>query len=472
MGLKDIANKFTPASIKNYWFPVPSQTETKSQPYRQQSAKNFNQYAIPIQLERIRTDISMWRLAMAEAERAYYPYRVRMQRMYQDTILNDHVQACITKRKNLTLLKEFMLCDKAGKENKEALAAINAPWFYDLMNYQLDAIYMGYSLTQFGDFVNGGFPELSVVQRENIVVDSRTKNSRDPYYGSFPYSPGGEHFTNPEAADKNGLKFWQWLIWAPTPSLIGSSSCGFGLLYYVAKNEIYLRNNLSFNADYIELFGQPLRKGTTTKSEEDGTGERARFEQALRSMGSSSYIILDPEDDVEFIKGEGAGRGNEVYDNIEQRLQKGISKVLLGHADAMESTPGKLGNQGKDDDGVGKALRAIETTDVRFLEAIINDQVLPKIIALGVKIPLGLKFKFKNNEEKQELREREDASNLITSNIAVQMKTAGLKMDAKYFEERTGIPCEQIEDDAEVDQEDKIFAKDIKNRINNLHHVH
>ena len=40
------------------------------------------------------------------------PYRVMMQQIYIDTVLNGHVSACIQKRKNLTLLKIAKLIQK------------------------------------------------------------------------------------------------------------------------------------------------------------------------------------------------------------------------------------------------------------------------------------------------------------------------------------------------------------------------
>ena len=441
--LKDIAYRLAPAAIKNYWFPVPAQTSSKPLPIRQENAKNLNAYHLPLQPPRYRHDVLMWREAIREAERAYYPYRVRMQRMYQDTILNDHVKACLGKRKNLSLLKEFALCDAAGHENSRATSLIQKQWFYELMGYLLDAQFFGYSLVGLGDFQDDDFPNLSLMKRENVVVDYATCNSKDPYFASIPYQPDGIHFTDPEARDENDIAYWDWLIWVPTPTDLGFSSCGYGLLYYVAKNEILLRNNSAFNADYVELFGQPIRKGTTHKTEDDGTGERARFEAALRNMGSSPYIILDPEDEVDFIEAK-SGVGNQAYDNFEQRLQKGISKVLLGHADALDSTPGKLGSQGKDMDGAGKALRDTEVTDCRFLEYVINSQVLPKLRHIGLPVPLGTLFRFKNDKERQAHRELEDASNLATAQVALTMKNAGLKMDARYFEERTGIPAKEV----------------------------
>ena len=441
--IKDIAYRLTPSAFKNYWFPVPAQTSSKPLPIRQENARNLNAYHLPLQPPRYRNDIQMWREAIREAERAYYPYRVRMQRIFQDTILNDHVKACLEKRKNLSLLKEFMLCNVAGQEDRRATDTIRKQWFYELMGYMLDAQFFGYSLIGLGDYQDDNFPNLSLMKRENVAVDYATCNSRDPYFASIPYQPDGIHFTDPEARDEDGIPYWDWLIWVPTPTELGLSSCGYGLLYYVAKNEILLRNNTAYNADYVELFGQPLRKGKTYKTEDDGTGERARFEAALRNMGSSAYIILDPQDDVELVEMR-HGTGNQTYENFEQRLQKGISKILLGHADALDSTPGKLGTQGKDDDGVGKALRNTEITDCRFLEYIINSQVLPKLRNIGLHVPIGMQFRFKNDRERQAHREREDSANLATAQVALTMKNAGLKMDAAYFEQRTGIPVEEV----------------------------
>jgi hypothetical protein len=79
------------------------------------------------------------------------------------------------------------------------------------------------------------------------------------------------------------------------------------------------------------------------------------------------------------------------------------------------------------------------------LENNINTELLPRLREMGIAIPEDLYFEIKNDGEKEEARRREDASNKMTADIALVMKNAGLKMDAAYFEERTGIPTETIE---------------------------
>ena len=66
--------------------------------------RNLSNYIAPVQLQRLRHDVAMWREAVTEAENAWYPHRVRMQRMYVDTILNGHVFSLMERRKDLMLI--------------------------------------------------------------------------------------------------------------------------------------------------------------------------------------------------------------------------------------------------------------------------------------------------------------------------------------------------------------------------------
>lgn len=201
--------------------------------------------------------------------------------------------------------------------------------------------------------------------------------------------------------------------------------------------EIICRNVLGFNMDSAELYGMPLRKGKTTKTNED---ERALFEKALAQMGSAGYILMDTMDDLELVESSQTGQGFKIYESLEKRCEAKISKVLLGHADALDSTPGKIGGGQGEESPVAQALEDIQTVDCRFLENNVNTELLPRLRELGISIPDDLHFEIKNDQEREEMRRREDQSNKLTADIAQVMKNAGLQMDAAYFEERTGIP--------------------------------
>ena len=97
-------------NIKNYWFPTTNPLTGGGEGFkREDNPKDLNKYIARVQLQRIRQDVQSWREAISEAELAYYPHRVKMQRLFQDTTLNGHIYACMQKRKALTLLKDYKL---------------------------------------------------------------------------------------------------------------------------------------------------------------------------------------------------------------------------------------------------------------------------------------------------------------------------------------------------------------------------
>jgi hypothetical protein len=419
------------SNIKNYLFPTPDNplTQERAGDWRKMKnpERNLRSYITPVQIQRVRTDVQMWREAIGEAEQAWYPHRVRMQRMFLDTVLNGHVSACMTRRKNLTLLKEFKLCNELGEENEGWTAILKKDWFALYCNYVLDAQFFGYSLISLGDIVNDEFPQLTTIRRFNISPDRKNVTS-------YVYSLSGAQF------EEDPYRLWN--IYVKTSTDIGISLCGYGLLYKVAMYEIICRNVLGFNMDSAELYGMPLRVGSTNKTDEQ---ERALFESALAQMGSAGYILKDTIDDISLVESSQSGQGFKIYESLETRCEKKISKILLGHSDALDSTPGKLGGGQGEESPVSQALEDIQTIDSRFLENNINTELLPRLRELGIMIPDDLCFQIKNDGEREEMRRLEDVSNKVTADIALVMKNAGLQMDATYFEERTGIPTKTIE---------------------------
>jgi phage gp29-like protein len=423
--------------------------------------QNLANYISPVQLQRLRTDVSMWRDAIREAEKAYYPFRVKMQRIFIDTILNGHVYSLLERRKDLTLLRDFGIYDEKGVESKVLTQELEEqPWFYDFQSYALDAISFGYSLISLGDIVDNQIQGVSLVPRWFISPDRHQ-------VGSFIYATSGKDWREKPQSD--------WHVFVGTPSDSGVSPCGYGLLYQIALYEIFLRNTLGFNGDFVELYAMPYRVGKTTKTEES---ERAELERAIQDMGSAGYAIIDPMDDITFLETKLGGTGYQGYDNLEKRCEAKVSKIILGHADAMDSTPGKIGAGQGDDNPVAVALRDKQVKDARFMLPIVNKQLFPKLRNLGLtSIPEKYRFRYKNDAEEEAFRERQDKSNLGTAQIAKTMKDAGLKMSAEYFEERTGIPTEEVEvpeplvgDVPDEDESEVIQSvKDIQNKINKLY---
>lgn len=153
---------------------------------------------------------------------------------------------------------------------------------------------------------------------------------------------------------------------------------------------------------------------------------------------------------------------------------KYISKIILGHADALDSIPGKLGGGQGDENPVYRALRDKQIKLCRNMESIVNDTLIPKLRKLGIRVPTGLRFDFNNNEEVEEYRRKQDESNKITAELFKTIKDAGGKPDWKYFEERTGIPVEEApEPEPKAIVKAPLLNEAVQNRLNKIYnHKH
>lgn len=399
--------------------------------------KNVGKSILPIQLQRIKQDTATWRLSIEEAERAYFPFRVQMQQLYIDTILNGHVKACIDRRKDLTLLRNFHVVNKNGTVDEKSTSLINEMWFNQFLSLSLDALFFGYSLISLGDIENDKFTEIQTIKRWNISPDRKVVTA-------VTYNVDGIKFLEEDCKD--------WHVWVQTPNELGTSSCGYGLLYNVGIYEIFLRNILGFNGDFVELFSQPFRIGKTSKTEE---AERNAFEIAVRDMGSNGYAIMDDMGDtIEFMETAKGGNGWQGYDNFEQRIEKKISKILLGHADALDSVAGSIGATQGENSPTAKALEDKQSKDGSFITDIVNNNLFPKMRNLGFNIPIDAKFEFKNDSEVNE-------NNAKITALAVEIKKAGLQMDKAYFEEQTGIKLSETTA--------PVLGQSIKNKLDKLY---
>lgn len=429
-----------------------------SQPMTPAVRQNLSNFIAPVQLQRIKYDVKLWREAVMEAEFAYYPHRVKMQRMFRDTALNGHVKACVQKRKRMTTLRTFRMMN-GDTELEDLTNVFKNKWFYDFTSYCMDATNYGYSLISLGSIVDSMLKSVSLIQRWNVSPDRFI-------VGSYVYAQTGKSFFDADVVD--------WHVYVDTPSEDGQSPCGYGLFYNLAIYEIILRNNLGFNTDFVERFSMPYVHGKTTKTNEE---ERDLFEKGIANMGSNGYAITDPLDEIEFLEAALAGTGWNGYDNLEQRLEKKISKLILGHADAMDSTPGKLGGgQDGEDSPAAKALSEIQSEDGRMMEQIINGDLIPKLQRLGFPIPEGTRFVYSNDDEKEEARNRQDTSNKTTAEVVKTLKEAGFKVSTEYITERTGIPVEEAEEpqpiepeEVEADGKKPTIPTKIKNKLKLLY---
>lgn len=410
----------------------------------------------PLVFPRIRADVGYWREAIFEMENKPWNWRVKTQTILQDTIFDAHVYSCWKKRKRLTLLKKPCFYDSKGKviEGNKDLNFIYTKWWRQYLDYTLDAQGYGYQLIELGDLKNGGFPDIGIAPRQNISPDREVVTT-------VVYNVNGLLFNiNPDDAKTikigkkdipisakapNGEYYFDWTIWVKTPNEFGShtSTCGYGILYWVALYALLIRNNLQNNADFNEKFLQPIRELITTKTDKK---ERQEAFQNLVDAGASLVFLHDPQDELKLTSNQSIGTAHQSYGDFELRLKKGISALLLGHEDAMHSVGSKLGGGSKGasgksghDEPIQQAISETESEQTAWLCDEVNSN-LDKFRKLGFKIPYDITYGYQNDSEQNEIQERQNKNNIDFTESLVNLAQAGYEVDPKYIEEITGIP--------------------------------
>lgn len=412
-------------------------------------------YIQPVAVQRVRQGIDRWRLAIQSAETATAPQRYLMQEIYLDTVLNGHVKACIDRRFGNVLKKGIQVVNEKGEVNDEITKLYSKKWMYQIIRYILDAKMYGYSLIQLGDMNNFEFDEVYPIRRANVNPELEIITS------SF-YQLSGISIYDTKYSDN--------LLWIKTPQDIGMAHnwgrCGYGILYTVAPYEIWFKQAVTLWAEYQQLFGVPIRIGKTDTRNEQMRGQMAEM---LANMGTKAWGVFDIKDDIELVAPMNVN-GTLIFDAMLERQQKIISKIILGHADAIDSVPGKLGNSG-DESPAEKAMDDIETFDCSDVEFELEKNVIPKLMAMGFPMPVGSKIIFNNSHEAIEARVKEDTNNLATANMVKVFSDSGYKVDATWITERTGIPLEEKEEPAPEPQltKQKNIAKDLKNKLKELY---
>jgi len=414
-------------------------------------AQHLSRSIAPIQFERWAADLQDWRDAIKETEIAFFPYNVKLIRIYIDTKENVFVKALVSRMKELVLQRTPEVWGWGYKNPKNPGSSKtkiisrdltqninNQTWFEDYRSEVLESILWGFRLIELGDLYlgeNNIFPELTFTRPENIRID----RYRGALLTSVPYYIDGIEIENEKNEE---IKMFNHFI--PTKSDRGVNKVGHGLYYNIAEYQIHLKHLLAWRMDFIENYGQPTRIGVTNKT---GTA-RQKFESFLANPTANQYILLDKNtgDDVRYEgaggEGGGTGTGWKNHGDAANFLQKELSSLVLGHQDALMTTAGKVGanvTQNKDgfnESTLEQAVNLKQKVYSDFEIRKVNQVSAPAFTKLSKYanykpldiIPEGYTYGLTNDKEDQEVRRRFNSDLESKSKFMLSFYNSGLKL--------------------------------------------
>jgi len=256
--------------------------------------------------DRSRKDISTWRSALMSAESVYYPNRSRLYDLYEDVILDGHLSGVIAKRIDAVLNKE--ICFEAdGKKVREMDSLLCSIAFRDIMRTVMETQLWGVSGIE---FIPG--PELAfeLIPRKHI----------NPELGLIAWEQTGTDGVS--YADLENV----WVM---------GDAKDLGLLLKCAPYSLYKRGGLSDWAQFIELFGQPVR---IIKYDSYDEQTKIELKKILDESGSSLSLMIPRQADFEIKDGKQTNCDGNLQLSFIKALNEEISITVLGNTETTTSS--------------------------------------------------------------------------------------------------------------------------------------
>lgn len=349
-----------------------------------------------------RKAINDWTQANNQAGNAENPKRALLYSLYEELVIDGEIYAeWETKRKLRVLANDFNLLDANNKPDETATDQLKTTWFNDFVSLAMDSKLWGHSLIEV-DKINtdGLIASIELVRRKHVI----------PEKGLITIKVGDEK----GIAYRDDAQINQWLF------EVGKTE-DLGLLNICAPYVLFMRFALSAWSEFCEVFAMPLRVGKTQSKD---TTSLNKMNDMLLEMATASYAVIDKDEEIQFI--ESNKTDGSVYNGLMTLCASKISKILNG---AVIGEATQSGSRAKEQ--VGQQINELVTlSDTIWLEGIVNDIVLPKLIVLGYPFD-GLKFKY--------IKQKDLAKSL---EIVTGLSNAGFKPTVEWVQDEFGIPLD------------------------------
>jgi phage gp29-like protein len=307
----------------------------------------------PKTISRTRQDIKNWNDALNMANNVDQPKRFPLYNLYDNILIDLHLQSQINNRMLKSLAQPFIMKDLNGKLNQDLTDLLqNKKWVYQINKALLQTIFYGHSLGEF-DYVNGELV-FNLIPRQNV----------DPVSGCI-YT---DYTEDKKLMYRQQKEYGSWLI------EFGDNK-DFGLLNGCVPHVLMKRFAQSCYSELCEIYGIPPRVLKTNTQDRTMV---SRGEKMLKDMGSAAWFIIDENESFQFA--QGVSTNGDVYKGLlsvcNNEMSMGISGTVVG-----QDT--KNGSNSKEKTSIG-ILQDLVDSDLSLIEQAWNATVIPALKALGI----------------------------------------------------------------------------------------
>ena len=365
----------------------------------------------------IRTAIGItdWRSSLIASDARYYPNRTRLYDIYTDVLLDGHLSGIIEKRIATVLNKPIFYKDKDGRVI-ETMNPFIASWeFRKVMAFILETQLWGITGIE---FIPGATMQARSIPRKHI-------------------KPKKQIISFEQNDQENGMDYTKldnvWIIGDPDD---------LGLLLKCAPYVIYKRGTLGDWAQYIEVFGMPIR---TMYYDANDQQAKIELKQILDESGSALAIMIPKGVEFKLEDGKTSNGNGDLQLQFINTLNGEMSILILGNTETTTGG-GKSGGSLAKSKVHQEQQNEIAKSDIIYLSAKLNDPHFIKILqSYGFPLVAGGSFEVNKDIDITFLAQR--------SEVDTTIKGSGVPISDDYFYQTYNIPKPDNYDEMKAEEE-------------------
>lgn len=392
---------------------------TKEKVTATQNASKYNLVTNQITIRPVNRspkDIADYRRAQKTAESIAAPNRVLLYDMYEDVREDGHLTGIIGKRVDTVLNKEIHFevkgKDGKGKRVEEMNDLIESGKFRELLRLIQEKKLYGISGVE---FIPGKDFDFLEMKRKHIKPDiglyTWEQNGRD----GVPYN---------ELAN-----FW----------VMGNKD-DLGLLLKCSPYALYKRGGMADWAQYVEIFGMPVR---IIKYDAYDEQTKIELDTVLEEAGSALAIKVPKQADFEMMDGKTSNGDGQLQERFKDALNQEMSVIILGNTET--TTNGKTGTGAKSEIHQEQQLEVTKSDLKDTLTELNSKRFLEILASYGYPVQGG-KFVFAKEVDRKAIQDQ--------VGVVKTVKEMGVPVSDDYVYELTGIPKPDNYDELKQQQEE------------------
>lgn len=329
-------------------------------------------------IDRSKKDISTWHSALQQAEQANHPNRCRLYDVYEDVLLDGHLTGLIAKRMDAVLNKELCFVRQGLRDPTFDTLILSLP-FRSIIKGILESLFWGITGLEF-------------LPGKDLQVHYLPRKHLKPHLGIIAYDQHG----NTGIAYEHHPNIW----------VLGNHD-DLGLLAKCAPYSLYKRGGLADWAEFVELFGQPVR---ILKYDAYDEQTREELKRILEASGSALALILPKQVDYEIKDGKSSNGDGQLQLSFIKALNDEMSILILGNTDTTTVSASSGYAQSKIH---LEQQFEITKSDVALVQSMLNCASFGRILAsYGYDVDGG-QFQYSKEKDIDYLRKRIEIDSMI-----------------------------------------------------------